>query len=338
MQEQAAVTDSTMDKPRPVISLIIPCFNEEEPLPPLYRELCAVSAAMGERYGIGFEFLLINDGSQDQTLQKIKELAEKDSRLHYISFSRNFGKEACIYAGLQNCTGDYIAVMDADLQHPPSMLPEMYEGIVNEGYDCVAARRSSRKGEPAMRSFLARGFYRMVNRVSKTKLAEGATDFSMMTRQVAEAVLSLPEYNRFSKGIYSWVGFRTKWLPYRNVERVAGSTKWSFRKLFLYSLDGIISFSTAPLAIASVSGILLCFIALIIICYVVIKTLLYGDPVAGFPTLICAILFVGGIQLFCIGILGQYLAKTYLEVKKRPVYIVKESKLGDKKDIYHESH
>jgi len=324
MQKQAAAMD-------PVISLIIPCFNEEESLAPLYSELCSVSASMGERYGLEFEFLFINDGSLDETLQTIRELAEKDSRIHYISFSRNFGKEACIYAGLQNCTGDYIAVMDADLQHPPSMLPEMYEGIVNEGYDCVAARRSSRQGEPALRSFFARGFYRMVNRISKTKLADGATDFSMMTRQVAEAVLTLPEYNRFSKGIYSWVGFRTKWLPYQNVERITGSTKWSFWKLFLYSMDGIISFSTAPLAIASVSGILLCLIAVIIICYVVIKTILYGDPVAGFPTLICAICFIGGAQLFCIGILGQYLAKTYLEVKKRPVYIIKESKLGDKK-------
>jgi len=330
MQNQPAVMEPKI-KPKPVISLIIPCYNEEESLAPLYTELCAVSASMGERYGLEFEFLLINDGSFDHTLQIIREMAEKDSRLHYISFSRNFGKEACIYAGLQNCTGDYIAVMDADLQHPPSMLPEMYEGIVNEGYDCVAARRSSREGEPVLRSFFARGFYRMVNRISKTKLAEGATDFSMMTRQVAEAVLTLPEYNRFSKGIYSWVGFRTKWLPYKNVERVAGSTKWSFWKLFLYSLDGIISFSTAPLAIASVSGIFLFLVAIIIICYVVIKTLLYGDPVAGFPTLICAICFIGGIQLFCIGILGQYLAKTYLEVKKRPVYIVKESKLGDKK-------
>jgi len=335
MQKQTAVMDPEI---KPVISLIIPCFNEEEALPPLYRELCAVSASMGERYGLEFEFLLINDGSLDETLPRIKELAEKDRRLHYVSFSRNFGKEACIYAGLQNCTGDYAAVMDADLQDPPSMLPEMYEGIVNEGYDCVAARRISRQGEPVLRSFFARGFYRIINRISKTKLADGARDFVMMTRQVVDAILTLPEYNRFSKGIYSWVGFKTKWLPYRNVERVAGSTKWSFWKLFLYSLDGIISFSTAPLAIASVSGILLCLIAVIIICYVVVKTLLYGDPVAGFPTLICAICFIGGAQLFCIGILGQYLAKTYLEVKKRPVYIIKESKLGDKKDICQEPH
>jgi glycosyltransferase involved in cell wall biosynthesis len=286
---------------------------------------------MEERYGVEFEFLFINDGSRDRTMPMIREFAEKDSRVHYISFSRNFGKESCIYAGLQNCAGDYVTVIDADLQDPPSMLPQMYEGIVNEGFDCVAARRSSREGEPVLRSFFARGFYRIINQISKTKIADGARDFCMMTRQVVEAILSLPEYNRFSKGIFSWVGFETKWLPYRNVERAAGSTKWSFWKLFLYSLDGIISFSTAPLAIASVSGILLCFIAMIIICYVVVKTLLYGDPVAGFPTLICAICFIGGVQLFCIGILGQYLAKTYLEAKNRPVYIIRESKLQERR-------
>jgi glycosyltransferase involved in cell wall biosynthesis len=236
----------------PVISLIIPCFNEEDSLKSLYPELCAISAAMEEKYGVDFEFLLVNDGSRDSTLPIMRELAQKDSRLHYISFSRNFGKESCIYAGLQNCMGDYAAVMDADLQHPPSMLPEMYEGIVNEGYDCVAARRVSRRGEPLLRSFFARSFYRVVNHISKIKMVDGATDFSMMTRQVIEAVLAMPEYNRFSKGIYSWVGFETKWLPYQNVERAAGKTKWSFWKLFLYSLDGIVSFSTAPLAVASV--------------------------------------------------------------------------------------
>jgi len=314
----------------PLISLIIPCFNEEDSLEPLYRELCAVSSSMKEQYGSDFEFLLINDGSRDRTLPILRELAEKDSRVHYISFSRNFGKEACIYAGLQNCVGDYIAVLDADLQDPPSMLPLMYEGIVNEGYDCVAARRVSRRGEPLIRSFFARSFYRLINRISKTKIAEGARDFSMMTRQVVEAILTMPEYNRFSKGIYSWVGFETKWLTYPNVARSAGSSKWSFGKLFLYAIDGIISFSTAPLIIASISGILLFLFAVVYIGYIVIKTFLYGDPVAGFPTLICVICFIGGIQLFCIGILGQYLAKTYMEVKKRPVYLVKESKLGSR--------
>jgi glycosyltransferase involved in cell wall biosynthesis len=314
----------------PLISLIIPCFNEEDSLEPLYRELCAISDSMEKQYGAGFEFLLINDGSRDRTLPILREMAEKDSRVHYISFSRNFGKESCIYAGLQNCIGDYIAVLDADLQDPPSMLPLMYEGIVNEGYDCVAARRISRRGEPVIRSLFARGFYRLINRISKTKIVDGARDFSMMTRQVAEAILTMPEYNRFSKGIYSWVGFETKWLTYPNVERNKGSTKWSLKNLFLYAIDGIISFSTAPLIIASISGILLFLFSIVYIIYIVIKTFLYGDPVAGFPTLICVICFIGGIQLLCIGILGQYLAKTYMEVKKRPIYLIKESKLGDR--------
>jgi glycosyltransferase involved in cell wall biosynthesis len=312
----------------PVISLVIPCFNEEESLDLLYRELCAVSASMGEQYRVSFEFLLINDGSRDKTLHILRELAEKDDRFHYISFSRNFGKESCIYAGLQNCIGDYIAVLDADLQHPPSMLPQMYEGIINEGYDCVAARRISRQGEPAMRSFFARSFYRMVNRISKTKMVDGATDFSMMTRQVVEAILTMKEYNRFSKGIYSWVGFETKWLPYRNVERVAGSSKWSFWKLFLYSLDGIISFSTAPLTIATVMGVLLFLAAFVSFCVLLLKCLIYGSPFADFPVLTSIVCLIGGIQLLCIGILGQYLAKTYTEVKNRPIYLIKESRLG----------
>jgi glycosyltransferase involved in cell wall biosynthesis len=315
----------------PVISLVIPCLNEEESLGLFYEEIRAVSGSMGEQYNVGFEFLLINDGSTDRTLPIIREMAKKDSRFQFISFSRNFGKEACIYAGLQNCTGDFIAIMDADLQDPPSMLPQMYEGIVNEGYDCVAARRSTRRGEPVIRSFFARSFYWIVNHLSKIKIVDGARDFSMMTRQVADAILTLPEYNRFSKGINSWVGFETKWLTYPNVERRAGYTKWSFGKLFLYAMDGIISFSTVPLIIVSISGILLCLFALIMVCYVVIKTLLYGDPVAGFPTLICVISLIGGIQLFCMGVLGQYLAKIFMEVKKRPIYLIKESKLGDKR-------
>ena len=313
---------------KPLISLIIPCFNEEAALGPLHSELCAVCGAMEEKYGVCFEFLLVNDGSRDQTLAVLRELAKKDERIRYISFSRNFGKEASIYAGLQNCTGAYIAVLDADLQDPPDLLPVMYESIITEGYDCVAAQRTTRKGEPRIRSFFARSFYRIINAISKTKIADGARDFSMMTRQVADSILAMPEYNRFSKGIFSWVGFETKLLPYENVKRSKGSTKWSFGNLVMYALDGIISFSTAPLIIASVSGILLCIGALVAICIVVIKTLLYGDPVAGFPTLICAICFIGGIQLLCIGILGQYLAKTYLEVKKRPIYLIKESKLS----------
>ena len=311
----------------PIISLVIPCYNEEESLLPLYDELCPVSSAMAEQYGVVFEFLFINDGSRDRTLLQLKEMAKIDSRIHYISFSRNFGKEACIYAGLQKCSGNYVAVMDADMQDPPSLLPRMYETIINNGFDCVTAQRTSRKGEPPIRSFLARGFYRIVNLVSKTKMTNGTRDFSMMTRQVVDSILAMPEYNRFSKGIYSWIGFETKLLTYDNVKRHNGKTKWSFKNLILYALDGIISFSTAPLIIASISGILLCLAAIVIIIIVVIKTLLYGDPVAGFPTLICTICFIGGIQLLCMGILGQYLAKTYLEVKKRPIYLVKESKL-----------
>ena len=322
---------------KPVISLIIPCFNEEESLQPLYKELCFVSDSMKEQYGVDYEFLFINDGSVDRTLPILREMAEKDNRVHYISFSRNFGKESCVYAGLENCIGDYIAILDADLQHPPSMLSEMYEGIVKEGYDCVSARRLSRKGEPLIRSFFAGFFYRMINRISRTKMVDSATDFSMMTRQVAQAILTMPEYNRFYKGIFSWVGFETKWIPYRNVERAYGTTKWSFWKLFVYSLEGIVSFSTAPLVLASILGIVLFLASLVIICFVVIRTILYGDPVAGFPTLISAIVFIGGIQLFCTGILGQYLAKTYTEVKRRPIYLVKESKLGENRTLFKSS-
>jgi len=285
---------------------------------------------MEDKHVVSFEFLLVNDGSRDKTLPMLRELADKDSRVKYVSFSRNFGKESAIYAGLENCVGDYVSVLDADLQHPPSMLLEMYECIVNEGYDCACARRETRKGEPVIRSFFARGFYRLINRISQTKMVDGATDFSMMTRKVVEAILTLPEYNRFFKGIHSWVGFDTKWLVYKNVERVFGKTKWSFWGLLMYSLEGIVSFSTAPLVVASILGIFLFFISVIIIAYVVIRTILFGDPVAGFPTLISAICFIGGIQLFCVGIIGQYLAKTYLEVKRRPIYLVKESRLNEK--------
>ena len=313
-----------------MISLIVPCYNEEESLGPLHEELCRVSKIMENTYGVEFEFLMINDGSRDRTLPILREMAEKDNRVKYISFSRNFGKEAAVYAGLQNCTGDYAAILDADLQHPPSMLPLMYESIVNEGYDCASARRETRQGEPVVRSFFARNFYKLINHISNTKMVDGATDFSMMTRQVVDAILTMPEYNRFYKGIYSWVGFETKWLPYQNVERAFGKTKWSFLSLFFYSLEGVISFSTAPLAVASIVGIILFFLSLIIIGYMIIRTVLFGDPVAGFPTLICAICFIGGIQLFCLGIAGQYIAKMYLEVKHRPVYLVKESRLGER--------
>lgn len=273
-----------------------------------------------------FELIFVDDGSKDRTLEICKELKLLDERVHYLSFSRNFGKEAALYAGLKAATGNYIAVMDADLQDPPELLKDMLSILQNEEQiDCVATRRTTRRGEPPIRSFFAKSFYKLINKISKAEIMDGARDFRMMTRQVVDAVLSMGEYNRFSKGIFGWIGFRTKWLDYVNVERVAGETKWSFWKLFLYAIDGIIAFSTMPLVIASLSGILFCITAILMAVYFAVKTVLYGDPVAGFPTLICLILLIGGIQLFCIGILGQYLSKTYLEAKKRPIYIVKET-------------
>ncbi|NDV78589.1 glycosyltransferase family 2 protein [Dysgonomonas sp. 511] len=306
-----------MDK----ISLIIPCYNEEQALPFLYKEIKKVAAEMP---GQEFEFIFINDGSRDRTLELVKELRLEDERVHYVSFSRNFGKEAGIYAGLKSATGDYIALIDADLQDPPSLLKEMYESLKSADYDCVATRRVDRKGEPPIRSFFAKQFYRIINKISDTEVVDGARDFRLMTRQMVDSILDMGEYNRFSKGIFGWVGFKTKWIAYENVERIAGQTKWSFFGLFLYSLEGIIAFSTRPLLIASVFGILFCFIAFLMISVIIAKTLLWGDPVAGYPSLICAIFFMGGLQLFCLGILGQYLSKTYLETKKRPIYIVKE--------------
>ena len=276
--------------------------------------------------GFQFELIFVDDGSKDRTLEICKELKLLDERVHYLSFSRNFGKEAALYAGLKAATGNYIAVMDADLQDPPELLKDMLSILQNEEQiDCVATRRTTRKGEPPIRSFFAKNFYKLINKISKAEIMDGARDFRMMTRQVVDAVLSMGEYNRFSKGIFGWIGFRTKWLDYVNVERVAGETKWSFWKLFLYAIDGIIAFSTMPLVIASLSGILFCITAILMAVYFAVKTVLYGDPVAGFPTLICLILLIGGVQLFCIGILGQYLSKTYLEAKKRPIYIVKET-------------
>lgn len=276
--------------------------------------------------GFQFELIFVDDGSKDRTLEICKELKLLDERVHYLSFSRNFGKEAALYAGLKAATGDYIAVMDADLQDPPELLKDMLSILQNDNQiDCVATRRTTRKGEPPIRSFFAKNFYKLINKISKAEIMDGARDFRMMTRQVVDTVLSMEEYNRFSKGIFGWIGFRTKWLDYVNVERVAGETKWSFWKLFLYAIDGIIAFSTMPLVIASLSGILFCITAILMAVYFAVKTVLYGDPVAGFPTLICLILLIGGVQLFCIGILGQYLSKTYLEAKKRPIYIVKET-------------
>ena len=307
------------------LSCIIPCYNEEAALPYFLQEIRKVADNMSTTFQLDFEILFINDGSRDKTLQILRQAAQEYKRIRYISFARNFGKEAAMYAGFQNCTGDYAAVMDADMQDPPSLLPEMYQALQSGEYDSVATRRVTRKGEPPIRSFFAWCFYKLINRISDADIVDGARDFRLMTRQMVDAILSMTEYNRFSKGIFGWVGFRTKWLPYENVERVAGETKWSFWKLFLYSLEGITAFSTAPLAIASIAGILLCIVALLFVCVVLVKTLAFGDAVGGWPSMMCVILFLGGVQLFCMGILGQYLAKTYLETKKRPIYIVQET-------------
>ena len=308
-----------------LVTIIVPCYNEEAALPYFLEAIQKTEAEMSAAYGCGFELLFVNDGSKDGTLSVLRRFAKEMLNVRYLSFSRNFGKEAAMYAGLREARGDYVVIMDADLQHPPAMLPEMYEGLQSGEYECVAARRESRKGEPPIRSFFARCFYKLINRISDTEIVDGACDFRMMTRQMVDAIVSMGEYNRFSKGIFGWVGFRTKWLPYENVERVAGETKWSFWKLLLYSLQGIVGFSTVPLAIASVLGILLCVVSFLMVVYIIVKTLLFGDPVSGWPSLACMVMFMGGIQLLCMGILGQYLAKTYLETKHRPIYILAET-------------
>lgn len=304
------------------LSLIIPCYNEEESLMFLYKALCDVTKIMKDQ---NFEFIFVDDGSTDNTIKVIKEFSIKDERVRYISFSRNFGKEAAMYAGLEASKGDFVAIMDADMQDPPSLLPEMYAYIENGEYDSVATRRITRDGEPLIRSFFARQFYKIINKISNADIVDGARDFRLMSRQVVDAILSLKEYNRFSKGIYGWVGFKTKWIPFKNIERVAGETKWSFWKLFIYSLEGIIAFSTKPLAIASILGILLCVVSFLFIMHTIIKTIIFKNPVNGWPSLVCIILFVSGIQLFCMGIIGEYLSKAYLETKARPIYIVKET-------------
>lgn len=309
------------------ISCIVPCYNEETSIPYFYNEFTRIVKNMKLGGVLEFELIFVNDGSKDNTLKVLKEFAQNDSQVKYISFSRNFGKEAAMYAGLQRSTGDYVAIMDADMQDPPSLLPEMYEILQNEDYDNVATRRTSRDGEPPIRSFFAKLFYRIINKISKADIVDGARDFRLMKRTMVDAILEMGEYNRFSKGIFGWVGFKTKWLPYVNVERVAGETKWSFWKLFVYSLEGIVAFSTVPLSIASVIGIILCFFAFIAIAFVIGRTLVFGDPVEGWPSLVCIITLIGGIQLFCMGIMGQYLAKTYLETKHRPIYIVSETNL-----------
>lgn len=308
-----------------MLSVIVPCYNEEAALPYFFPEIRKAADGMSAAHDLCFELVCIDDGSKDGTLELLREFTAEDHRARYISFSRNFGKEAAIYAGLQHAKGDYIVLMDADLQHPPAMLEGMYQAIHSEGYDIAAARRISRKGEPPIRSFFARCFYKLINKISKAEFVDGASDFRMLSRRAVDALLELGEYNRFSKGIFGWIGFRTKWIPYENVERVAGETNWSFWKLLVYSLEGIIAFSTTPLAIASLIGILFCLVALVWMVAIVVKTLVWGDPVAGYPTLACLLLLIGGSIQLSLGIIGQYLAKTYLETKQRPIYIVGES-------------
>lgn len=304
------------------VTLIVPCYNEEASLPIFYEAVCEVAKELPNHE---LSLLLVNDGSKDNTLSIMRDLAKKDEHVRYISFSRNFGKEAAMYAGFCNAHGDYVAVMDADMQDPPSLLPQMISIIENEDYDSVATRRITREGEPPIRSLFARIFYKLINSISDADIVDGARDFRLMKREMVDAIVSMCEYNRFSKGIFGWIGFKTKWLPYKNVERVAGETKWSFFKLFKYSIDGIVNFSQAPLSVASLIGFLLTLISFFAIAFVVVRRLLFGDPVAGWASTICIILFIGGIQLLCMGIMGQYLAKTYLEVKNRPHYIVAES-------------
>ena len=305
-----------------LLSVIVPCYNEEENVKCFYDELMRNSDFFAEKK-LDIEIIYVDDGSKDGTVCEVKKLKEADDRIRLISFSRNFGKEAAIYAGFKGSRGDYAVMMDADLQDPPSLLPEMFS-YIEEGYDSVATRRVSRKGEPLIRSFFARRFYKLMNKVSKTDIVDGARDYRLMTRQVVDAILELGEYNRFSKGIFGWVGFKTKWVEFENVERTKGETKWSFWGLFLYSIEGIIAFSTAPLAIASMLGVLFCVLAFVLIIFILVRSLFWEDPTSGWQSMVCIISLVSGVQLLCLGILGEYLSKTYLEVKNRPKYIVKE--------------
>lgn len=305
-----------------LLTVVVPCYNEEENVPFFYEEFMKNESFFAEK-GIALELLYVDDGSGDGTVREVKKLRERDERVHLVSFSRNFGKEAAIYAGLENARGDYVVMMDADLQDPPSLLPEMC-GYIEQGYDSVATRRVTRKGEPPVRSFFARMFYRLMNKISKTEIVDGARDYRLMTRQVVDAILAMTEYNRFTKGIFGWVGYETKWLEYENIERKKGETKWSFWKLFVYSLEGITAFSTVPLTIAAVLGALFCVLAFGMIVFTIVRTLIFGDPTSGWPSLVCIIMMVSGVQLFCLGIVGQYLSKTYMEVKNRPIYLVKE--------------
>ena len=305
-----------------LLSVIVPCYNEEETVADFYTEFMK-NKEFFDKKELDYEIIYIDDGSKDKTVEEIKKLHDMDEKVHMVSFSRNFGKEAAMFAGFEHAKGDYIVTMDVDLQDPPALLPEMF-GYLEEGYDSVATRRVTRKGEPLIRSFFARRFYRLMQKISKTEIVDGARDYRLMTRQMVDAILTMKEYNRFTKGIYGWVGFETKWIEFENVERQKGTTKWSFWKLLIYSLEGIMAFSTAPLAIASIIGILFCVLAFCMIIFIIVRTLVFGDPTSGWPSMICILCLVSGVQLFCMGIVGQYLSKAYMEVKKRPIYIAKE--------------
>ena len=310
-----------------LISIVIPCLNEEQNILLYCKEVSKVIKSDSKLSNLHFELIFIDDGSTDKTLELIKKLSKKYEQIKFISFSRNFGKEAAIYAGLENSSGDFVVLMDADLQDPPSLLPQMYSGIKSGDYDCVATRRSSRKGEPFFRSVFTKAFYRIINMISKTKIVNGARDYRIMTRQMVDSILRVSEYNRFSKGIFSWVGFETKWLEYENIERQNGETNWSFWKLLIYAIEGIMSFSTTPLYLSAITGIIFSFLAVIFMITIIVRTLLFGDAVVGWSSTMSVILFLGGIQLFSIGILGQYISKTYLETKNRPIYICKETNI-----------
>ena len=308
-----------------LISLVVPSYNEEEAMPLFYQEASRVAAEMKTSHGADFEFIFVDDGSKDGTLRVARELHDRDPRVRYVSFSRNFGKESAIYAGLKAARGDYVATLDADLQDPPALLPQMLDALLTGDFDCAATRRTTRKGEPPVRSWFARKFYQIINRLSDTEIVDGARDYRLMSRKMVNAVLSMAEYNRFSKGIFSWVGFKTRWFDYENIERVAGQTKWNFWGLFKYSIEGIVGFSTAPLVMAAGAGVIFCLAAFIGIIFVVLWALVFGDPTSCWPSMVCIMLLCSGVQLFCVGIVGEYLAKTYLEVKHRPIYIERET-------------
>lgn len=309
---------------RDLISLIVPCYNEEQALPSFWKETKAVVDTMTD---VDAEFIFVNDGSKDRTLEILRQLAQEDKRVKYLSFSRNFGKEAAMYAGFTHARGDYTAVMDADLQDPPRLLPELLKAVREEGYDSAATRRVTRQGEPPIRSFFARMFYKIINRMSDVDIVDGARDFRLMNRKFLNALLALKERNRFSKGLFGWVGFKTKWIAFENVERVAGETKWSFWKLFKYSIEGLVAFTTTPLVLASFVGLLFCVISLAATVFFFVRKLAFGDPVTGWASTVCIITFLGGVQLFFLGIFGQYMAKAYLEVKNRPLFLVAESNI-----------